>query len=97
MYPSVHGQELPYVFNLPNTTSPKLSSDTFNLDEQILVWAVSLLWIRFVVNGNPNTPINNETSNPLINQLTQLGRWPKYATTNPSSYLIISNIAPKKY
>jgi hypothetical protein len=54
---------------------------------------MSLLWIRFVVNGNPNTPLNNETANPLINQLSQLGGWPKYSTANPSSYLIVSNIA----
>ncbi len=95
---SVHGEELPYVFNLPNTTAPKqksLSSDTFNPDEQTLAWAMSLLWIRFVVNGNPNTPLKNESANPLINQLTQLGGWPKYSTTNPSSYLIISNLAPQ--
>ena len=92
---AIHGEELPYVFNSPNTTTPieeRLSSDTFNPDEQTLAWAMSLLWIRFVVHGNPNTPLDNETSNPLIDQLNQLGGWPKYSTSNSSSYLVISNI-----
>ncbi len=93
---SIHGEELPFVFNSPNTTAPTqilLSIDTFNPDEQTLALAMSLLWIRFIVNGNPNIPLNNETENPLITQLSQLGGWPKYSTTNPSSYLIVSNIA----
>jgi hypothetical protein len=41
---------------------------------------MSLLWIRFAVNGNPNTPLNGEITNPLINQLSQLGGWPMYST-----------------
>jgi carboxylesterase type B len=93
---SIHGDELPFVFNSPNTTKPTqrfLSADTFNPDEQILAWAMSLLWIRFVVNGNPNIPLDNETTNPLINQLSQLGGWPMYSTANLSSYVIFSNIA----
>ena len=93
---SIHGEELPYVFNAPNTTASAQtlpSNASFNPDEQILAWAMSLLWIRFVVNGNPNTPLDNETSNLLIKQLSELGGWPKYSTTNSSSYLIISNTA----
>jgi hypothetical protein len=39
-------------------TSPP---STFNPDEQLLAWAMSLLWIRFIVNGNPNTPLNKST------------------------------------
>lgn len=95
---SIHGEELPFVFNSPNTTAPPqklVSADTFNPDEQTLAWAMSLLWIRFVVNGNPNTPLDNEASNSLINQLSQLGGWPKYSTTNSSSYIIISNTEMK--
>ncbi|CAF1362669.1 unnamed protein product [Adineta ricciae] len=91
---SVHGQELPFVFNMANSsplTQIIFPVNTFNTDEQILAWAMSLLWIRFIVNGNPNTPLNNETTNPLINQLSQLGGWPTYSTTNASSYIIISN------
>jgi hypothetical protein len=93
---SVHGQELPFVFNSPNSsalTQIIFPVNTFNPDQQILAWAMSLLWIRFVVNGNPNIPLDNETINPLINQLSQLGGWPMYSTTNLSSYLIFSNIA----
>jgi hypothetical protein len=93
---SVHGQELPFVFDSPNSlavTQTTFPINTFNPDEQLLAWAMSLLWIRFVVNGNPNTPLNNETTNPLINQLSQLGGWQMYSTTNLSSYIIFSNIA----
>jgi para-nitrobenzyl esterase len=93
---SVHGQELPFVFNSANSsalTQIIFPVNTFNGDEQLLAWTMSLLWIRFIVNGNPNTPLNNETMNSLINQLSQLGGWPMYSTTNLSSYLIFSNIA----
>jgi hypothetical protein len=95
---SIHGQELPFVFDSIKSltlTQRLLSVNKFNPDEQTLAWAMSLLWIRFVVNGNPNIPLKNETANPLINQLSQLGGWPKYSTANPSSYLIISNTATK--
>ncbi len=93
---SVHGQELPFVFNMANSsalTQIIFPVNTFNADEQMLAWAMSLLWIRFIVNGNPNIPLNNETTNPLINQLSQLGDWPMYSTMNVSSYIIISNTA----
>lgn len=92
---SIHGEELPHVFNSPNTTASARtrSPDKFDPEEQILAWAMSLLWIRFVVNGNPNTPLDNETSNPFIDQLNQLGGWPRYSTVNSSSYIIISNTA----
>ena len=91
---SVHGQELPFVFNMANSsplTQIIFPVNTFNSDEQTLAWAMSLLWVRFIVNGNPNIPLNNETRNPLINQLSELGGWPTYSTTNTSSYIIISN------
>lgn len=92
---SVHGQELPFVFNSPKSSSlltqELLSINTFDPDEQLLASAISLLWIRFVVNGNPNIPLDNETINPLINQLNELGGWPLYSTKNLSSYLIFSN------
>jgi hypothetical protein len=93
---SIHGQELPFVFDSTKSLTQRLLSvNKFNPDEQTLAWAMSLLWIRFVVNGNPNIPLKNETMNPLITQLRQLGGWSKYSTTNPSSYLIISNTATK--
>lgn len=88
---AVHGQELPFVFNSPNSLG--LSIKSFNSDEQLLAWAMSLLWTRFAVNGNPNIPLTNETTNPLINQLTELDGWPIYSTTNPSTYIIFSNLA----
>jgi para-nitrobenzyl esterase len=93
---SVHGQELPFVFNSPNSLPSEQSSfpnNTFNADEQLFALTMSLLWIRFIVNGNPNTPLNNEATNSLINQLSQLGGWSMYSTTNLSSYIIISNLA----
>ena len=53
---------------------------------------MSLLWVRFITHGNPNIPLDNETTNPLINQLSELGGWPRYSpTTNSSAYIIISN------
>jgi hypothetical protein len=93
---SVHGQELPFVFNSPNSLASSQSifpNNTFNQNEQLFASTMSLLWIRFIVNGNPNTPLNNEPTNPLINQLNQLGGWPMYSTMNLSSYIIISNQA----
>jgi para-nitrobenzyl esterase len=93
---SVHGQELPFVFNSPNSsalTQIIFPVNTFNENERLLALTMSLLWIRFIVNGNPNTPLNNETMNPLINQLSQLGGWSMYSTANLSSYIIFSNTA----
>jgi hypothetical protein len=96
---SVHGQELSFVFNTPNSsalTQIIFPVSTFNTNEQILASAMSLLWIRFIVNGNPNTPISGEGTNSLITQLNQLGGWPNYSTnstTNSSSYVIFSNTA----
>jgi carboxylesterase type B len=81
---AVHGQELPFVFN---------SANSFNPDEQLLAWTMSLLWTRFIVNGNPNIPLANETTNPLINQLSELGGWPMYSTMNSTTYIIFSNLA----
>jgi carboxylesterase type B len=95
---AVHGQELPFVFDSTKSstlTQRLLSINKFNPDEQLLAWAMSLLWIRFAVNGNPNISLKNEKANPLINQLSQLGGWPMYSTTNLSSYVIISNTATK--
>lgn len=86
---AVHGQELPFVFNSPNALAS--STNEFNPDEQLLAWAMSLLWTRFAVNGNPNIPLDNETTNPLINQLSELGGWPMYSTTDSSTYVIFSN------
>jgi hypothetical protein len=88
---AVHGQEVPFVFNSQNPLGSSMNA--FNPDEQLLAWAMSLLWVRFVVNGNPNIPLTNETTNPLINQLSELGGWPIYSTMNVSSYIIISNLA----
>jgi para-nitrobenzyl esterase len=96
---SVHGQELSFVFNTPNSsalTQIIFPVSTFNTNEQILASAMSLLWIRFIVNGNPNTPISGEGTNSLITQLNQLGGWPNYSTnstTNSSSYVVFSNTA----
>ncbi|CAF1000739.1 unnamed protein product [Didymodactylos carnosus] len=96
---SVHGQELPFVFNTPNSsalTQIIFPVSTFTVNEQLLASTMSLLWTRFVVNGNPNAPLDGEATNPLITQLTQLGGWPAYsvnATTNLSSYLIFANTA----
>jgi hypothetical protein len=95
---SVHGQELTFVFDRANSsalTQIIFPVITFSGNEQILASAMSLLWVRFIVNGNPNTPLNDERTNPLINQLSQLGGWPMYSTTNSSSYVIFSNIAPR--
>jgi carboxylesterase type B len=97
---SVHGQELPFVFytaNASQLTQTIFPVNTFSENEQLLASAMSLLWVRFIVNGNPNIPLNGETTNPLINQLNQLGGWPMYSTNtmaNLSSYVIISNVAP---
>jgi para-nitrobenzyl esterase len=96
---SVHAQELPFVFNTANSsilTQIIFPVNTFSENEQILASAISLLWIRFIVNGNPNTPLDTEETNPLITQLHQLGGWPMYSTNTMaglSSYLIFSNIA----
>lgn len=87
---AVHGQEVPFAFNSPNPLG--LLTETFNPEEQVLAWAISLLWTRFAVNGNPNTPLDKETTNPLINQLKELGGWPMYSTRNPSTYIIFSNL-----
>jgi len=94
---SVHGQELPFVFDTANSSASTqiiFPVNKFNQNEQLLASTMSLLWIRFAVNGNPNTPLNGEVTNPLINQLSQLGGWPMYSTMNLSSYIIFSNIAP---
>jgi carboxylesterase type B len=88
---AVHGQELPFVFNSPNSLASSIKA--FNPDEQLLAWAISLLWTRFAVSGNPNIPLDNETTNPLINQLNDLGGWSMYSTTNSSTYIIVSNRA----
>jgi para-nitrobenzyl esterase len=94
---SVHGQELPFVFNTANSsalTQIIFPVNTFNENEQVLASAMSLLWIRFIIHGNPNTPLDNEEANPLISQLSQLGGWPMYltnATNNYSSYLSFVN------
>jgi len=94
---SVHGQELPFVFNTANSSALTQSIfpvNAFNAYEQILASAMSLLWVRFVVHGNPNTPLDNEATNPLISQLSKLGGWPMYsptATNNYSSYLTFAN------
>jgi para-nitrobenzyl esterase len=96
---SVHGQELPFVFDTANSsvlTQIIFPVNKFSENEQLLASAMSLLWIRFIVNGNPNTPLNSEKMNPLINQLSQLGGWPMYSTNttaNLSSYVIFSNVA----
>jgi carboxylesterase type B len=96
---SVHGQELPFVFytaNASQLTQTIFPVNTFSENEQLLASAMSLIWVRFIVNGNPNMPLNGETTNPLINQLNQLGGWPMYSTNttaNLSSYVIISNVA----
>ena len=93
----VHGQELPFVFNTANSsalTQIIFPVNTFDANEQVLASAMSLLWIRFVINGNPNTPIGTEGTNPIITQLAQLGGWSKYSGNDSnSSYLIFSNIA----
>ncbi len=97
---SVHGQELPFVFytaNASQLTQAIFPVNTFSENEQLLASAMSLLWVRFIVNGNPNMPLNGETTNLLINQLNQLGGWPMYSTSttaNRSSYVIVSNVAP---
>jgi hypothetical protein len=96
---SVHGQELPFIFNTANSsalTQIIFPVNTFSVNEQVLASAISLLWIRFIVNGNPNIPLNVEETNPLITQLSQLGGWPIYSTNTTaglSSYIIFSNIA----
>jgi len=96
---SVHGQELPFVFNTANSsafTETIFPVNTFSVNEQVLASAISLLWIRFIVNGNPNIPLNVEETNPLITQLSQLGGWPIYSintTAGLSSYIIFSNTA----
>jgi para-nitrobenzyl esterase len=92
---SVHGQELPFVFDTANSsalTQTIFPVNTFSENEQLLASTMSLLWVRFIVNGNPNMPLNDETPNSLINQLSQLGGWPMYSTTNVSSYVVFSNI-----
>jgi hypothetical protein len=95
---SVHGQELPFVFNTPNSsasTETIFPVNTFTENEQVLASAISLLWIRFIVSGNPNIPLDFEETNPLINWLNQLGGWPMYSTNNTanlSSYIIFSNL-----
>jgi para-nitrobenzyl esterase len=98
---SVHGQELPFVFytaNASQLTQTIFPVNTFSENELLLASAMSLLWVRFIVNGNPNMPLNGETHNPLINQLNQLGCWPMYSTNttaNRSSYVIVSNVASR--
>jgi hypothetical protein len=98
---SVHGQELPFVFNTPNSsalTQIIFPVATFSENEQLLASTMSLLWVRFIINGDPNMPIAGEVTNSLITQLTQLGGWPAYSmnsTVNSSSYLIIANTASK--
>lgn len=79
---AVHGQELPFVFNSVNHD---------HVGESVLASAMSLLWMRFVIHGNPNIPLATETKNRLIEQLSSLGGWPKYSPENPSSYIIFSN------
>ncbi|CAF2850188.1 unnamed protein product [Rotaria sp. Silwood2] len=94
---SVHAQELPFIFNTANSsalTQIIFPVNTFSENEQILASAMSLLWIRFAVHGNPNTPLDAEETNPLITQLNQFGAWPKYSTNTVaglSSYLIFAN------
>lgn len=96
---SVHGQELSFVFNTPNSsalTQLIFPVNEFTSNERLLALAMSLMWIRFIVSGNPNTPIVGEETNPLITELVQLGGWPKYstnATSDSSSYLIFANTA----
>ncbi|CAF0974833.1 unnamed protein product [Adineta ricciae] len=96
---SVHGQELPFVFNMANSsafTQTIFPVSSFNPDEQILASAMSLLWIRFAINGNPNTPIFIEDCNPIITQMKRIGGWPNYATnsmSNSSRYLVFANTA----
>ena len=98
---SVHGQELPFVFNAANSsalTQIIFTVNTFSENEQLLASAMTLLWIRFIINGDPNIPIVGEGANPLITELTQLGGWPAYSTnptTSSSSYLIVANTVPK--
>ena len=90
---TVHGQELPFVFDLSIAKQPGTSSlSALNPDEQLLAWAMSLLWIRFAVNGDPNIRLDKELPNPIITELSELGGWPKYSTGNPSSYIIFSNV-----
>ena len=88
---SVHGQELPFVFDLSVALPGTSPVDALNPDEQLLAWAMSLLWIRFVVHGDPNIPLEKEIPNPLIKELGELGGWPKYSTNDPSSYIVFTN------
>ncbi len=96
---SVHAQELPFVFNTANSsalTQIIFPVNTFSENEQVLASAMNLLWIRFIVHGNPNIPLDKEETNPLITQLNQLGGWPKYSTktmADLSSYLVFANQA----
>ncbi|CAF3726313.1 unnamed protein product [Rotaria socialis] len=96
---SVHGQELPFVFSTPNSsalTQLIFPVNEFNSNEQLLALAMSLIWVRFIVNGNLNTPLVGEGTNPLITELVKLGGWPNYstnATSNSSAFLIFANTA----
>lgn len=47
---AVHGEEPQFVFNTSTKNDP---------DVQIFMEAMSLLWIRFAVHGNPNTPLTS--------------------------------------
>jgi len=72
-------QQLPFVFNTTNSsalTQIIFPVNAFNENEQLLASTMSLLWVRFILNQNPNTSLNSEIMNPLINQLNQLGGWP---------------------
>lgn len=89
---SIHGQELPFVFDLAVAMQGTSSLSALNPDEQMLAWAMSLLWMRFVVHGDPNIRLDKELSNPIITELDELGGWPKYSANNPDSYVVFTNV-----